>query len=107
MRRWQDDARVILYGPLKTLTLGELVEVLPSSTTEDRHAQTTEDHRLYGPSGAYAAVDGKFLPLSDPRALVALTDSALLVGLGYSDKAAEYQKLIERRRQRPVAIPPN
>jgi hypothetical protein len=52
-----------------------------------------------GPSGAYAAVDGKFLPLSDPRALVALTDSALLAGLGYSDKATEYQKLIERRRR--------
>lgn len=52
-----------------------------------------------GPSGAYAVVDGKFLPLSDPRALVALTDSALLAGLGYSDKAAEYQKLIERRRR--------
>lgn len=52
-----------------------------------------------GPGGAYAVVDGKFLPLSDPRALVALTDSALLAGLGYSDKAAEYQKLIERRRR--------
>jgi hypothetical protein len=38
------------------------------------------------------------LPLSDPRALVALTDSALLADLGYSDKAAEYQKLIGRRR---------
>ena len=39
----------------------------------------------------YAVVDGEFLPLSDPRALVALTDSALLTGLGYSEKAAEYQ----------------
>jgi hypothetical protein len=52
-----------------------------------------------GPSGAYAVVDGKFLPLSDPRALVALTDSALLTGLGYSENAAEYQKLIEHRRR--------
>lgn len=51
-----------------------------------------------GPRGAHVATDGKFLPLSDPRALVALTDSALLAGLGYSEKAAEYQKLIERRR---------
>lgn len=55
-----------------------------------------------GPNGEYAVVDGKFVPLSDPRALVALTGSALLTGLGYSEKAAEYQKLIERRRQ-PVA----
>jgi hypothetical protein len=59
-----------------------------------------------GPSGAYAVVAGAFLPLSDPRALVALTDSALLTGLGYSEKAAEYQKLIERRRQ-PVAATPS
>jgi hypothetical protein len=43
--------------------------------------------------------------LYEPQALVALTDSALLTGLGYSDKAAEYQKLIERRRQPVAAIP--
>lgn len=58
-----------------------------------------------GPSGAYAVVDGEFLPLSDPRALVALTDSALLAGLGYSEKAAEYQKLIERRRRAVARVP--
>ena len=52
------------------------------------------------------ATDGKFLPLSDPQAIVALTDSALLTSLGYSEKAAEYQKLIERRRQ-PVAATPS
>ena len=45
-----------------------------------------------GPSGEYAVVDGKFVPLSDPRALVALTDSALLTGLGYSDEAAKYRQ---------------
>jgi hypothetical protein len=55
-----------------------------------------------GPSGAYAVVDGEFLPLRDPRALVALTDSALLTGLGYSEKAAEYQTLVQSRRM-PVA----
>lgn len=55
-----------------------------------------------GPSGAYAVVDGEFLPLSDPRALVALTDSALLTGLGYSEKAAEYQKLMQRRPRQPA-----
>jgi hypothetical protein len=52
-----------------------------------------------GPSGAYAVVDGEFLPLSDPRALVALTDSALLTSLGYSDEAAKYQKLAQGRQQ--------
>jgi hypothetical protein len=58
-----------------------------------------------GPSGAYAVVDGEFLPLSDPQALVALTDSALLTSLGYSKKAAEYQKLMQRRRQPAAAVP--
>ncbi|HEY2282006.1 MAG TPA: hypothetical protein VGH60_00460 [Solirubrobacteraceae bacterium] len=58
-----------------------------------------------GPSGAYVATDGKFLPLSDPQAIVALTDSALLTSLGYSEKAAEYQTLIERRRQAVGAAP--
>lgn len=57
-----------------------------------------------GPSGAYAVIDGEFLSLSDPRALVALTDSALLAGLGYSEKAAEYQKLVQRRRQATTAV---
>jgi hypothetical protein len=55
-----------------------------------------------GPSGAYVATDGKFLPLSDPQAIIALTDSALLTSLGYSEKAADYQKLIERRQHHPV-----
>jgi hypothetical protein len=50
-----------------------------------------------GPSGAYVATEGKFLPLSEPQALVALTDSALLTGLGYSDEAAKYQELARRR----------
>jgi len=58
-----------------------------------------------GPSGAYVATEGKFLPLSEPQALVALTDSALLTSLGYSDEAAKYRKLIERRRQPVAAVP--
>lgn len=58
-----------------------------------------------GPNGAYVVVDGKFMPLSEPQALVPLTDSALLTSLGCSDKAVEYQKLIQRRRQRAAAIP--
>ena len=58
-----------------------------------------------GPSGAYVVADGKFMPLNEPEALVALIDSALLTGLGYSDKAAEYQKLIHRRQQAVAATP--
>lgn len=50
-----------------------------------------------GPVGLYAAVNGELRPLSDPRALLALTDSALLTGLGYSDKAAAYERVIRGR----------
>lgn len=52
-----------------------------------------------GPGSSHVVSDGKFVPLDEPRALIALTDSALLTGLGYSEKAAEYQKLVEHRRQ--------
>lgn len=52
-----------------------------------------------GPGSGHVVADGKFIPLDEPQALVALTDSALLTSLGYSEKAAEYQKLIERRHQ--------
>jgi hypothetical protein len=51
-----------------------------------------------GPTGAYAVVQGRIVGLStDPEGLLALTDSALLTGLGFSDKAAEYRELAERR----------
>ncbi len=46
-----------------------------------------------GPTGAYVVADGHAMSLSDPNAMVALVDSTLLTGLGYSEKAAEYQKL--------------
>ena len=52
-----------------------------------------------GPSGAYVVVDGQIKPLSDPSALVALADAALLTNLGYSERAAQYQRLIQSRRQ--------
>lgn len=57
-----------------------------------------------GPGSGHVVAGGKFMPLDEPQALVALADSALLTGLGYSEKAAEYQKLIERRRQPVAAI---
>jgi hypothetical protein len=52
-----------------------------------------------GPSGAYVVTDGKILPLSEPAAIVALVDSGLLTSLGYSEKAAEYQRLAQGRKK--------
>lgn len=52
-----------------------------------------------GPSGAYAVVDGQIKPLSDPSAFVALADAALLTSLGYSERAAQYQRLAQSRKQ--------
>jgi hypothetical protein len=46
-----------------------------------------------GPTGAYVAVDGRIVPLTDAGGFIALTDSALLAGLGASDKAAEYAEI--------------
>lgn len=46
-----------------------------------------------GPTGAYAAVDGQIVPLTDPGAHIALTDTALLTGLGLSPKAEEYAEI--------------
>jgi len=48
-----------------------------------------------GPTGAYVVTDGKVVPLTDPAGLIALTDSALLTGLGASDKAAEYAEIAQ------------
>lgn len=56
-----------------------------------------------GPSGAYVVTDGRTISLSDPSAMVALVDSALLTGLGYSEKAAEYQKLASSRDEHALA----
>lgn len=43
-----------------------------------------------GPTGAYVVMGGAIVALTDPAGLIALTDSALLTGLGYSEKAAQY-----------------
>ncbi len=52
-----------------------------------------------GPSGAYVVTDGQIKPLSDHSALVALVDAALLTSLGYSERAAQYQRLARSRGQ--------
>jgi hypothetical protein len=55
-------------------------------------------HGYDGPTGAYAVVGGRTVSLAtDPAGLLALTDAALLTGLGFSEKAAEYRDLAERR----------
>ena len=46
-----------------------------------------------GPTGAYVAVEGKIVSLTDAGDFIALTDSALLTGLGSSEKAAEYAEI--------------
>lgn len=52
----------------------------------------------HGPTGAYVATDRGLLPLASAEGMAELMDSAMLVSLGYSEKAAEYQRLIEKRR---------
>jgi hypothetical protein len=52
-----------------------------------------------GPSGAYVIAGGQVEPLSEPSALVALTDAALLTSLGYSERAGQYQRLAQSRKQ--------
>jgi hypothetical protein len=52
----------------------------------------------HGPTGAYVATDRGLLPLTSPDGMAALMDSAMLVSLGHTEKAAEYQRLIEKRR---------
>jgi len=56
----------------------------------------------HGPTGAYVATDRGLLPLTSPDGMVALMDSAMLVSLGYTEKAAEYQHLIESHRPAPM-----
>lgn len=46
-----------------------------------------------GPTGAYVATRDGIKPLS-PEAVVEIANAAMLAGLGYSERAAAYQKLI-------------
>lgn len=52
----------------------------------------------HGPTGAYVATDRGMLPLASPEGMAELMDSAMLVSLGYTEKAAEYQRLVEKRK---------
>lgn len=52
----------------------------------------------HGPTGAFIATDRGALPLSSAEGMSELMDSAMLVSLGHTEKAAAYQRLIERRK---------
>lgn len=52
----------------------------------------------HGPTGAFVATERGILPLASPEGMAELMDSAMLVSLGNTEKAAEYQRLVESRR---------
>ncbi len=52
----------------------------------------------HGPTGAFIATDQGILPLTSVEGMAELMDSAMLVSLGYTEKAAEYQRLVEARK---------
>lgn len=56
-----------------------------------------------GPRAGYLATGDSLLKLSDPEAILALADSALLLSLGPTPKAAEYAKLMAERESRIAA----
>jgi hypothetical protein len=51
-----------------------------------------------GPTGPFIATEQGILPLTSVEGMSAAMDSAMLVSLGYSEKAAEYQRLVEARK---------
>lgn len=53
----------------------------------------------HGPTGPYIATERGILPLSSSAGMSAAMDSAMLVSLGNTEKAAEYQRQIERRSE--------
>jgi hypothetical protein len=57
----------------------------------------------HGPTGAFIATDRGALPLSSAEGMSELMDSAMLVSLGHTEKAAEYQRLIEKRKAASAA----
>ena len=50
-----------------------------------------------GPGAGYVLANGRLLRPNDPEAILALTDSALMLSLGPTAKAGEYRKLTEAR----------
>lgn len=52
----------------------------------------------HGPTGPYVATPRGILPLDSVEGMAEVMDSAMLVSLGHSEKAAEYQRLVDRGR---------
>jgi hypothetical protein len=52
----------------------------------------------HGPTGPFIATDRGVVPLASPEGMAEAMDSAMLVSLGHTEKAAEYQHLIEKRK---------
>jgi hypothetical protein len=57
----------------------------------------------HGPTGAFVATDRGILPLTSAEGMAELMDSAMLVSLGNTEKAAEYQRLVEKRKAAAAA----
>lgn len=57
----------------------------------------------HGPTGAFIATERGILPLASAEGMAAAMDSAMLVSLGHSEKAAEYQHLVEARQAASAA----
>ena len=57
----------------------------------------------HGPTGAYIATGRGILPLTSAEGMAEAMDSAMLVSLGHSEKAAEYQHLVEARKAASTA----
>jgi len=49
-----------------------------------------------GPTGLYIATGEEMLPINTPEALAALGHSAMLLSLGASPQADEYEHLVKR-----------
>lgn len=49
-----------------------------------------------GPTGLYIATGKKMLPINTPEALAALGHSAMLLSLGASPQADEYEHLVKQ-----------
>lgn len=56
-----------------------------------------------GPTGPYVATTDGMRPITDPVALAALADAAMLTALGASDDAAEFQRRLREGRRRTMA----
>jgi hypothetical protein len=48
-----------------------------------------------GPTGPFIATEQSLLPLTSVEGMAAIMDSAMLVSLGHTERAAAYRRLVE------------